>query len=220
MSNSTSAGHLLWVCMDASAYLRNQGWRGDGHSLDQTDRGIKKPLLVSKKVDVLGVGLNKHAKVSDQWWLRAFDQGLKRLGTGEETTLGSVQKHGMLRGGLYGRFIKGEDIPGSIGQSLLPTPEDSDGAATSQSIELLREQKTKVPKRKSKVVKRTRVKAARDEGTKTLAPGKLAKYRKRAKRRGMTVEDYFKRRENKKAKKQSPKLNACKQTDVTPRPNG
>lgn len=103
--------------MDASAYLQKQGWRGDGHSLDHSDRGIKKPLLVSKKVDVLGVGLNKHKAVSDQWWLRAFDQGLKTFGTGKESALGAVQKHGINRGGLYARFTQGEGVPGSIGQS-------------------------------------------------------------------------------------------------------
>ena len=117
--------------MDASSYLRKQGWRGEGHSLDHSDRGIKKPLLVSKKVDVLGVGLNKYAAVSDQWWLRAFDQGLKSLGTGEESVLASVQKHGVNRGGLYGRFVKGERIAGSIGQSLQGSEESgSTGAST------------------------------------------------------------------------------------------
>ena len=122
--------------MDASAYLRNQGWRGHGHSLDHTNRGIRKPLLISQKVDVLGVGLNKHAAVSDQWWLRAFDQGLKSLGTGEETTLAQVKKHGIARGGLFGRFVKGEKIPGSIGQSLLPTPEDSEDTSPSTPVKL------------------------------------------------------------------------------------
>ena len=105
--------------MDASAYLQKQGWRGEGHSLDHTDRGIKKPLLVSKKVDVLGVGLNKHAAVSDQWWLRAFDQGLKDFGTGKSSLLSNVQKIGVNRGGLYGRFTKGEGVPGTFGQSSL-----------------------------------------------------------------------------------------------------
>ena len=119
-------------------YLRKQGWRGDGHSLDHTDRGIKKALLVSKKVDVLGVGLNKHAAVSDQWWLRAFDQGLKSLGTGAETTLGQVQKHGVSRGGLYGRFVQGEKIPGSIGQSLQGS--ESEGTGVNTQEEALQEQ--------------------------------------------------------------------------------
>ncbi|KAK1064072.1 hypothetical protein LTR74_008998 [Friedmanniomyces endolithicus] len=105
--------------MDANDYLRKQGWLGDGHPLDHTGKGIKKPLLVSKKVDVLGVGLNKHAAVSDQWWLRAYDQGLKDFGTGQ------VQKHGVARGGLYGRFVKGDAVPGTIGTSMGSTPTDS-----------------------------------------------------------------------------------------------
>lgn len=100
--------------MDTSAYLKRQGWKGDGHSLDHHGRGIRKPLLVSKKIDYLGVGVNKHAAVSDQWWMRAFDQGLKDLGTGKVGALASVQKHGMNHGNLYGRFVKGEGVPGTF----------------------------------------------------------------------------------------------------------
>nr|OQO26819.1 hypothetical protein B0A51_06480 [Rachicladosporium sp. CCFEE 5018] len=101
--------------MDASAYLVKQGWRGSGHSLDQTNRGISRPLLISKKVDVLGVGLNKHAAVSDQWWLRAYDQGLQALGTGKTSALAEAQKHGVNRGGLYARFVRGEGVAGTLG---------------------------------------------------------------------------------------------------------
>ena len=100
--------------MDASAYLQKHGWRGEGYSLDLSDHGIKKPLLISKKVDVLGVGLNKHAAVSDQWWLRAFDEGLKNFGTKQESTLACVQKHGVNRGGLYARFTQSQSIPSTF----------------------------------------------------------------------------------------------------------
>ncbi|TKA33185.1 hypothetical protein B0A50_00738 [Salinomyces thailandicus] len=110
--------------MDSAGYLKRQGWQGDGHSLDKTGRGIKKPLLVSKKVDVLGVGLNKHAAVSDQWWLRAFDQGLKDLGSGKQSLLANVQKHGVNRGGLYGRFVKGDGMRGTIGSETPRTVDD------------------------------------------------------------------------------------------------
>ncbi|KAK3070997.1 hypothetical protein LTR53_009445 [Teratosphaeriaceae sp. CCFEE 6253] len=122
--------------MDASGYLRRQGWLGDGHSLDHTGKGIKKPLLVSKKVDVLGVGLNKHAAVSDQWWLRAYDQGLKVLGSGKTNLLGQVQRHGHKNGGLYGRFVKGEGAPGTIGTETPNsdlTPEESAAQPASAS---------------------------------------------------------------------------------------
>ena len=69
--------------MDTSAYLKGQGWRGLGYSLDHSDRGLKKPLLVSQKIDALGVGKSRHNH-SDQWWLRAFDESLKQIGTGQK----------------------------------------------------------------------------------------------------------------------------------------
>lgn len=111
------APYSAHYCMDAHGLLTRQGWLGDGHSLDHTGRGIKKPLLVSKKVDVLGLGVNRHAAVSDQWWLKAFDQGLKDLGSGKESLLANVQKLGVKRGGLYGRFVRGEGMSGTIGSA-------------------------------------------------------------------------------------------------------
>ncbi|KXT05191.1 hypothetical protein AC578_8434 [Pseudocercospora eumusae] len=113
--------------MDAASYLKKHGWKGDGHSLDPSSRGIKKPLLVSKKVDVLGVGLNKHAAVSDQWWMRAFDQGLKDLGTGKTNALTNVREHGMFAGGLYGRFVKGEGVAGTFAEDASPKRKRGDG---------------------------------------------------------------------------------------------
>ena len=155
--------------MDASPYLKKHGWQGSGHSLDGHGRGLKKPLLVSKKVDVLGVGLNKHAAVSDQWWLRAYDQGLATLGTGKESALAQAQKHGVNRGGLYGRFVKGEGMPGTVGEEvwpstktgeaeegkkvgaengMLPTPQDSD--AQEEKAERKRKRADKAEEKKSK----------------------------------------------------------------------
>ncbi|KAF2207231.1 hypothetical protein CERZMDRAFT_22951, partial [Cercospora zeae-maydis SCOH1-5] len=103
--------------MNAEKLLKAYGWSGSG-SLDSHNgaesRGLSKPLLVSKKVDVLGVGLNKHAAVSDQWWMRAYDAGLKDLGTGKQSTLSQVREKGMFAGGLYGRFVKGESEGGTI----------------------------------------------------------------------------------------------------------
>jgi hypothetical protein len=71
--------------MDAESYLKRHGWRGTGHSLDHTDRGIKKPLLIAHKQDQMGLGTKKAAhKTDDQWWMRAFDESLKNIGTGKE----------------------------------------------------------------------------------------------------------------------------------------
>ena len=71
--------------MDASGYLKQRGWRGLGYSLDKNDRGLARPLLTSRKDDTLGIGLKKAAAgaVSDEWWLKALDEGLKDMGKGE-----------------------------------------------------------------------------------------------------------------------------------------
>jgi len=71
--------------MNADAYLRKQGWKGSGHSLDTTGRGLRKPLLLAHKQDQLGLGKKKAAHTTDdQWWMRAYDQSLQSIGTGKE----------------------------------------------------------------------------------------------------------------------------------------
>jgi hypothetical protein len=71
--------------MDADAYLKRHGWKGTGHALDHNGRGIKKPLLIAHKQDQLGLGQKKAAhRTDDQWWMRAFDESLKNIGTGQE----------------------------------------------------------------------------------------------------------------------------------------
>ncbi|TIA57201.1 hypothetical protein D6C83_03864 [Aureobasidium pullulans] len=101
--------------MDAAGLLKKQGWRGLGHSLDSDNKGLRKPLLVSKKVDVLGIGINKADVIQGQWWLKAFDSSLKDFGTGKKSILANVKEQGIKRGGLYGRFVQGEGVPGTIG---------------------------------------------------------------------------------------------------------
>jgi hypothetical protein len=104
--------------MDASAILRKQGWQGTGHSLDTTGRGIKRPLLISHKQDQLGLGTKKAAhKADDQWWMRAFDESLANIGSGKESTLSQVRTKGINRGGLYGFFVKGEGLAGTVKDS-------------------------------------------------------------------------------------------------------
>lgn len=81
--------------MNADAYLRKQGWRGSGHSLDSTDRGIKKPLMIAHKQDQLGLGKKKAAYTTDdQWWMRAYDQSLQSIGTGKEVNKRVCPCHG------------------------------------------------------------------------------------------------------------------------------
>lgn len=110
--------------MDASAYLRRQGWLGNGHALHPSGKGIKKPLAVSKKSDVFGVGKKKVDVHADQWWARAFDHGLKTLDIGKSQDVKTVfppdtqhlgdiellRKGGAKWTGLFDGFVKGESL--------------------------------------------------------------------------------------------------------------
>ncbi|KAJ4358094.1 uncharacterized protein N0V89_002673 [Didymosphaeria variabile] len=120
--------------MNAEGLLRRQGWRGAGFSLDTSDRGIKKPLLISHKQDQLGLGKKKASHTTDdQWWMRAFDESLQNLGTGQTSTLSQIQEKGINRGGLYGFFVKGEGLIGTIGdESSTPTSRTSTPPTTAK----------------------------------------------------------------------------------------
>ena len=120
--------------MDTTAYLTRQGWLGIGHSLHPGGRGIKKPLLVSKKPNVLGLGKRQHNSHAEQWWARAFDSSLKNLAVDQDRATGAhhvtvggsgamemVQKSGgnwVGKAALYGHFVRGEGLSGTL------TPED------------------------------------------------------------------------------------------------
>ena len=117
--------------MDSSAYLVRHGWLGEGHALHPTGRGIKKPLLVSKKNNVLGLGKRNVDVHADQWWARAFDTGLRSLdvnssgksvehNTCREKNLGSLDLARLSGGrwaGLYSSFVKGKGLEGTIDKS-------------------------------------------------------------------------------------------------------
>lgn len=128
--NSSSIENLL--DMDSAAYLIKHGWLGTGHSLHPKGHGIRKPLLISEKLDLLGVGKKKHDIHADQWWARMFDSTLKELQIGTHRTSAnpkvllatSSRKHrddlhhrqpnSAGTGSLYGNFVKGESLVGTI----------------------------------------------------------------------------------------------------------
>lgn len=134
--------------MDTSAYLIRQGWLGYGHALNPTGHGITKPLLISQKTNVLGLGKRKNDAHADQWWARAFDTTLKRLnvsqdeatGMTKEVTLGSNFQPlgGVIHGGatryfansLYCHFVQGEGLKGT------QTPQGVEQAQTSLCLDL------------------------------------------------------------------------------------
>lgn len=137
--------------MDAAAYLTNQGWRGDGHALHHSGRGITKPIYISQKANVLGVGKKQHDAHADQWWARAFDDTLKGLNTTNNDATGktegiafgsgaqALQMVGIGgakwvgQGGLYSNFVRGGSLSGTL------TPEEKGHRNTqSQSEDQMR----------------------------------------------------------------------------------
>ena len=121
----------LGSTMDTAAYLASQGWAGQGHALHHSGRGIIKPIAVTQKNNVLGVGKKRHDAHADQWWARAFDETLKGINAAKDgatgTTEGLVvtgaakQAGSKMRGGvngvgngLYSCFVKGEGLGGTL----------------------------------------------------------------------------------------------------------
>ncbi|KAK5016370.1 hypothetical protein LTR39_002119, partial [Cryomyces antarcticus] len=178
--------------MDASAYLQRHGWKGTGHSLDRTGNGLKKPLLISKKVDVLGVGIKKH-DVSDQWWMRAFDNSLKELGSGQKSTLQQIREGGVKKGGLYGFFIRGQGVPGTLNEDTISTT--TPAASTPRAVSPVTNgiDGTSAPAEDTYASKKLDVSTVATE-----APAERSKKRKRE---GETREELRKRRKEEKAEK-------------------
>ena len=206
--------------MDAEGYLKKHGWRGSGHSLDTNNKGLRKPLLISKKVDVLGVGINKHDVIADQWWMKAFDSSLKDFGTGKKSLLSQVREHGVKRGGLYARFVQGEGVPGTIGKvepqvaavAVNVVNGEAKGikrkANGSEDEEQTKRQKKDKKKRnksssdssssddekKQRRAAKKEAKAKKQKDDKTLdglPEDKRKQYEERAAAKGLTVEQYF-----------------------------
>jgi len=206
--------------MDTEAYLRKHGWQGTGHSLHPTKtHAIKRPLLISKKIDVLGLGIKKNDAVSDQWWMRAFDASLKDFGTGGKGLLSSVKEHGIKRGGLYGRFIKGEGVPGTIGVAV----ESADvakktGSNAEKKVKKIKnvESSDKASRRAKKLgldpetyaalpVRNSKVQKTLLDQLRALEPEKRRQYQVRADQKGQKLEIYFMNRvrKNEKAAKKA-----------------
>ncbi|KAL9586202.1 MAG: hypothetical protein Q9212_001073 [Teloschistes hypoglaucus] len=114
--------------MDTSAYLTRQGWLGDGNALHPSGHGIKKPLLVARKTNTLGLGKKAHDAYADQWWSRAFEETLESLNgsfAAKKTNSGTRTMPSVMGvtsaarwgdpGGLYGGFVRGAGLDGTIG---------------------------------------------------------------------------------------------------------
>lgn len=144
--------------------------------------------------------------------------------TFHQSTLSQIQKKGINRGGLYGFFVKGESIAGTLGESdssAVPTdasaaPSGTSTPATSASdSEPGKKSADKKTKRKRETEKEENAKTKKSKSKKERTSGdkdakKLAKkiaklsveekstYEKRAAAKGQTLEVYVARRIQKK----------------------
>ena len=119
-------GHSL----DSRPPLQHKGRRGlayDPSQSNNTGRGLVKPLLISQKKNAFGVGKRSHEPAAgNEWWLKGFENVLSNIGkkTVSEVTGGTatpesssaiagsyIGKHN----GLYGYFVKGQEMEGTIG---------------------------------------------------------------------------------------------------------
>ena len=142
------------------------GWAGPGNALNSHIKshkgrgglGLTKPLLVAHKKNTFGIGKKVHQPASgNDWWLKGFEKALQGVGTdgaksgseatsgtatpAAESTSGYVGKHS----GLYGFFVRGEQMEGTL------DGDETRNQETSAIIEKA-QKKSKSKKRKSEAI--------------------------------------------------------------------
>lgn len=103
--------------MDSQKYLESYGWV-PGEALQKG--GLKKPILVSHKFDLKGVGHGSTDNAS--WWETIFDGQLKSLDVNkkgefnkDKDKLKELEKEEIKkRSPLYQMFVKGEILMGTV----------------------------------------------------------------------------------------------------------
>ncbi|KAL4950868.1 hypothetical protein BDW69DRAFT_171162 [Aspergillus filifer] len=166
--------------MDAYAYLIKHGWSGPGNPLNP-DRagargglGLTKPLLVARRSGNSGIGKTTTKDPTNQWWLRGFEDALKGFGNEKKEDMGVVGKGNALTSELYRFFVRGETVPGTLGnkgqkeKEVLGKRKRGDGEKeTKEEKRVRREEKRRrkeeKAKRKAEKEERQRVRAEKRE---------------------------------------------------------
>jgi hypothetical protein len=118
-------GHSL----DSRPHLQHKGRRGlayDPSQNNNTGRGLVKPLLVSQKRNTFGIGKKAHEPAAgNDWWLKGFENALSNIGKNNDSTVtsgtatpetGSTSGYRGKHNGLYGFFVRGQQMEGTIGE--------------------------------------------------------------------------------------------------------
>ena len=173
--------------MDTAAYLTSQGWAGHGHALHHSGRGIIKPIAVTQKNNVLGIGRKKHDAHADQWWARAFDETLKGINATKDDTTGTTESLVITSAakqagskmrcgvasvghGLYSCFVKGEGLGGTLDEQDVDIGEqEGKGDASAEEVKHKPENDLVPPLRKEEAKKkRKKQKPAHTQSTEVV----------------------------------------------------
>ncbi|KAL2828130.1 hypothetical protein BJY01DRAFT_228652 [Aspergillus pseudoustus] len=189
--------------IDAYAYLIRHGWSGTGNPLNP-DRaggkrgglGLTKPLLVARRSGNQGIGKKTTKDPTNQWWLRGFEDALKGVGTDAPANGSTAGKANALTSELYRFFVRGEVVPGTLGNN---TGKDMDvGAGDNGGKKRKREnddegaRESKEERRKGKEEKRARKaeKEAKREARREKKEKKRAKKALKALEKKCPEDDY------------------------------
>jgi hypothetical protein len=104
-----------------------QGLDYNSRQVTNTGAGLVKPLMISQRKDRFGIGKKdpKHEPASgNEWWLKGFEIALGNIGKSDSERSGTAtpiqaQVNGQKHQGLYGFFVKGQQMEGTIGRELL-----------------------------------------------------------------------------------------------------
>ncbi|KAA8651620.1 hypothetical protein EYZ11_004900 [Aspergillus tanneri] len=122
--------------MDAQAYLLRHGWSGPGNPLNPNRRpgthaglGLTKPILVARRQGNEGVGKKTTKDPTNQWWLRGFEDALKGVGQANNAgARGGGPAPNALTSELYRFFVRGEVVPGTLGEGDKSAMKNADEA--------------------------------------------------------------------------------------------
>ena len=117
--------------MDSQKYLESYGWK-KGEPLQKG--GLKKPILVSHKFDLKGIG--HHSNDTICWWETVFDGQLKSLDVNKDKGFENDEKirkeiennERKKNSPLYQMFVKGSVLMGTIDKNGKPLVKDDNNA--------------------------------------------------------------------------------------------
>ena len=122
---SPLAGLVQGHSLDSRPHKGRRGLAYDPKQAQNNGNGLIKPLLMSQKRNTFGIGKKAHEPAAgNEWWLKGFEAALSNVGKSEsERTSGTATPelghpangHSGKHIGLYGFFVKGGEMEGTIG---------------------------------------------------------------------------------------------------------